>query len=123
MKPVSENAAYGSMSDDRAITLHRIRTVSDDPDEDQATPYAKELAIVLVSESTPLPRASAAPWEDGSIFVYWSKGDMRLSLRVAASPAQDSYLYHRHGEVCGVERNVTPAQVAEWMRWFSGAPS
>lgn len=113
---------HDAVSDDRSITLARIHAVNDDPDdEDQASAHAKELAIALVSEAQPLPRASAAAWEDGSIFVFWSLEDRRLHLFVPGSDDRQPYMYHRDGNEYGVDHGVTPARVAEWLRWYAGA--
>ncbi len=99
--------------------LQRIReTATDDPDEDQPTPYALALAEVLISAVDPIPHAAAAPWEDGSIYVYWRNEQRQLHLRVAASEAQDSYMYHCEDKDYGIDHNVTPLRVAEWVRWY-----
>lgn len=107
----------------RELMLGRIRaTRTDDPDEDQPTDYALALAEVLVSEADPLPKGSPAPWGDGSIFVYWRNGPRQVHLFVPPNETRQPYMYHAEGKDHGVDRGVTPARVAGWLRWYCGAP-
>jgi hypothetical protein len=64
-----------------------------------------------------LPRSCPAPIGDGGIFLEWGRRGEYVRLLVPPDP-QDAYLYCSREQERRTVRTVTPAALAECLRWL-----
>ena len=84
--------------------------------------HALNTALALVYEANQIiggfARASVAIDDDGSIFIYWRKAERNVELKIPAKQQEKHHIYHREGITHGIERHVTAATLAKWLKWF-----
>ena len=111
------------MDDDaRDIVMARLAASAvDDHDEDLPTAYALARARALLSEASPLPRASVSSGY-GAIYIYWRLRERRIHVMVAASLGAQEFLYFQDGDMHGIDKDLSPSLVSAWLRWYLGGP-
>jgi len=65
------------------------------------------------------PRGTASTEHDGGIRIEWRRDNREVKLVAAAQPGSQEYLYHEEGNAHGLEKEVHPARLAEWLDWLT----
>jgi hypothetical protein len=70
---------------------------------------------------TEFPKAWASTDENGGIRLTWSnvESNAGISLMCGASPEDQTYIYHEHGDIYGVVKEVSVFSLAYWIKWLN----
>lgn len=120
---IDKESPVNSSSSNFVTILSRIADVMEDEEDSRPTLDVVRTAIQLIIDTYKeldgcLPLASVAVDEDGSMSIHWRKPGRALQLSIPAD-AERLNLYHRDANGYAVERDVSPAMLAEWVKWFA----
>jgi hypothetical protein len=54
----------------------------------------------------------------GGIRIEWSVSEKNVRLVIAESLSGKSYIYHEAGPMYGIDRDISPESVSEWLDWL-----
>ena len=111
--------------DGLVIVLARLDALRDTEEEDgdgaslpttSAFERTRDLVIRANEQmQNEFPRGTASTEHDGGIRIEWRRDHREVKLIAAAHPGSQEYLYHEEGDIHGLEKEVHPALLADWL--------
>ena len=99
---------------------------ADDEDCDtlRLTADAALVAMRLLDEAYPLvqghfPLGAAVIDEGGGVNVYWLDTERRVELAFPIGVGDPGFIYHQEGRDFAIDRDISPHNLATWLRWFA----
>lgn len=122
---VSDHSTWGNKELNR-LYLELSQLYSDDEyDEDFLRPtksaiYRARLWLTKVSHMlSGLPTGAYVSTDgSGGLRIEWSIEEKNVRLVIAATPSGKSYIYHEAGSEYGVDRNISPETISQWLNWL-----
>jgi hypothetical protein len=114
---------------DPAFTERLVALLEEDEEDEEGrlrpTDFAFSRAwhlVIEVSRHLPVRPPTGQPAVDGEggIGIRWSRGSRQLRLQIPARSGGPEYLYHKDEQHHAVEAEVSPANLAGWLRWLAG---